>query len=225
MSRTLTPSPRASLLLLFPAAAIAAFGVGILTLVATTPPAQAPELPPPGSLAMLAQPSEAQNAASDTEAARAWAPLFGEPTPEPVAAPPPPAPEPEPEPDLPEEEPVEYDTSVYFLRGLVYQETGGWALLETDEGSVVIREGDILPGGEEVTSIDEDGVEIDVFGDSYFIGFDDDIGGTDSRLLDYAPPEDTPTAPRRSVARSDDNDPAPSFSAPRLPFGLGSVGR
>ncbi|WP_323035476.1 hypothetical protein [Pararhodobacter sp.] len=224
MSSHSHPSHRASLVLLFPATALAAFGLGLLALAATTPAPDLTDLPLPGSRA--AQVPD-QTATSDPapEVATQWAALFGTPTPEPVIAPPEPTPEPEPAaPDV-----IEYDPDIYVLRGLVYQESGGWALLETDDGSMVIRRGDILPGGEVVAFIDEEGVEIEVDGEIYFISFDEDMDGPAGGLLDFVVenPERFEASPptNRGAIRFNDPFVGRSEPSPSTLFGIGDVGR
>lgn len=230
MPHALSPSPRAPLLVLLPATALAAFGLGMLLLAATAPPPRVATLPSPGHTAAQAtgadDPARSDEAATDvTNAVVAWAPLFGLATPEPVLAPPEPEPELEPEPEV-----VFYDTSAYVLRGLVYHADGGWALLETDEGSLVIRQGDFLPDGEEVLFITQDGVEIEVDGDPFFISFDEDMDRLDGpmqdqirdQMQDQAP---RPVAPRRSLPGSLDRSSRGSSSGPGNQFGIGTVGR
>lgn len=214
MSRTLPPSHRASLLLLAPTLGFAAFGLGLLALAATTPHSDLPELPLPSRPAALVP------AAATPTASVVWAPLFGVPTPEPIVA------LPEPEPEMPPQEIIEYDAEIYVLRGLVYEENGGWALLETEDGYIIIQRDDILPGGEVVVFIDEEGVEIDVEGDAYFISFDEDMVDADTGLMDFTVRQ--PVAPR-APSRNDQEEP-PARSSTRIPpqinqFGIGSVGR
>lgn len=245
------PPAKTPLLLLLPGAAVAGFGLGLLGLAVTLPASVVTPLPVP-SVAFVTEGIEAA-AAAPTPAT--WAPLFGTPAPA-MDAPPEPAPVPE-----REEAPQFADVSLYVLRGLIYEEGGGWALLETEDGIVVIRQGSILPGGEEVSLIAEDGVEVVIDSELYFIGFDDT--GDDDTVSPYdgnADSGDYPPgrAPSSSAAArdwaedefgSDHSDaparrpdppvfdgpadaapnparlPATGGTAPRNPYGIGSVGR
>lgn len=210
MTANLAPSSGAPLVMLFPAVVIAGFGLGLLALALALPARDAALLPPPDAVVPLVQTGADGGTISTTVAA--WAPLFGEPAPEPVAAPPLPEPEPEPEPF---DGAPYFDTSAYVLRGLAFEIDGGWALLETDGETSVIREGSNLPGGEEVTLIAEDGVEISIDGEAYFIGFDGEYG-------DMLEPSDNPQfAP---------DDPAidqhtTGGLAPRTNYGICGIGR
>ena len=215
------------IVLLVPTAAIAAFGLGLLALTATMPLPDLPDLPPPGtsstvSSAVAASPATAGNI-SAAEQPALWPALFGHPAPEPTPAPPP---EPEPEPEDYEPEPYEYDTDHYILRGLVSEEGGGWALLETDTGVIVVGVGDILPEGETVTQILGSGIEIDADGTFYFLSFDDSDPGNEQ---DYQPPEPQeiaePSRPPRRQADPRHTPPDPSSAPRRNRFGIGEVGR
>jgi len=222
MTAQMTPDTRSNLLLLFPTAAIAGLGLGLLGLSASLPANQADPLPPP--VLDVAQPETAEHLA--LQDLPVWAALFGEPAPEPVvvvAAPEPdPIPEPVPEPEpFPDEEPF-FDTSMYVLRGLVYQDDGGWAILESDEGIVVIRQGDVLIGGEEITEIAEDGVEISIDGEYYFIGFDE---YEDDFEDDFE--EERHQPPSSLVLRRENSTPRGNRStspAAREQLGIGGVG-
>jgi hypothetical protein len=222
------PIRQSALLLLFPASLIAGYGLGLLALAASLPAAVAPALPVPGARAVT-QPIPGTPGATQ---GATWAPLFGVAAPLSVpAAPPPPEPEPVDEP------PAFYDTSHYVLRGLVYQVGGGWAFIETDSGVTMIGRGDLLPGGETVTQIFDDGIEISVDGEAYFIGFEEPDG-------DAPPPDPTTAPPLRAGQRPDFRtefrgqatrgpdprfDPAqasgPGYTSSRDRYGLGSVGR
>jgi hypothetical protein len=152
----------ASALLLFLSASLAGFGLGLAGLAAGLPDHVPGALPMPGSLG----PVPGAVLAHDAPATAPWPALFGTPPPVIVAEP-----TPEPEPEWPEE--VVYDPPDYVLRGLIVDNDGGMAMLDTDEGLQVVRPGDILPGGEEVIEIHDFGVDIEAFGEVYFIEFDD----------------------------------------------------
>lgn len=210
---------RAALALLLPAAVVAGFGLGLLALGFVRPTSQV-ALPPLPS----AQPQIAGNDAADVQSPRTvhpiWGAAFGEPTP--VATPQPPEPEPIQQPEF--DEPDSYDTSMYVLRGLVQDENGGWGLLETDIGSMVVRPGDILEGGEEVLQITAEGIEIGIFDEVYLIGFDDDAERSlaePARVPHLAVPE--PTIPRQSPMPPWSD--TPQRDAPPEPHGLGRIGR
>lgn len=218
MSITADRSARTPLLLLFPAAGVAGFGLGMLGLSATLPAPVAAPIPAPQ--AVIEAPVQAD---VETAADPVWPALFGVPTPEPVVEAPPPEPEPVPEPEpLPEpepepepeiDEPPFLDMEMFVLRGLVYAQEGSLAMLETEDGLLVVRAGDILPSGEEVTEIEEDGIVLTAFGEDYFIGFDDDTDDFDTLDDGIMPmPNDA-----RDVGRLDGRSGAARF-------GLGGIG-
>ncbi|GAB4275268.1 MAG: hypothetical protein Kow0013_29340 [Pararhodobacter sp.] len=185
-----------SALLLFMAACVAGFGLGLGGLSALLPPFSAPALPLPERHAAAAAPS-GQPATQGAP----WPALFGASAPAPESAAPAQA---EPEPELPDE-PL-YEPPDYVLRGLVVDDEGGVAMIETGEGIQVVRIGDLLPGGEEIIDIHDFGVDLEVDGTVYFLEFE--VDPQSDEVFDEAepPPGD-----------------APSF--PSFPFITGVVGR
>jgi len=183
MSTSQPPLARTPAPLLFVAASVAGFGLGLLGLAATQPGPSAAPLPEPG----------AQHAAPDADpgdaapAARApWGPLFGVAAPTPVAPPPQPVSTDEPD-DIPDDAP-EFDETLYVLRGVVVSDEGGWALLETEDGVRLVRPGDILDDGEEVLEIFDGGIELGVDDEVYVISFDDESEPGDLIDVDDADP-------------------------------------
>lgn len=74
------------------------------------------------------------------------------------------APEPEPEPEPVVEAPPERNNT-YLLTGVIAGEgIQGFAMLRENDRGLVVREGDVLVGGETVTAIDEQGVWIEFDG-------------------------------------------------------------
>jgi hypothetical protein len=209
-------SSRSAALPLFLGAAAAGFGLGFLGLAASLPPRVADPLPPP----QARTPSEAVTADTDEAIPVAdWAPVFGVPAPEPVEPPPP---EPEPEPQPVNDEPF-FDHDAYRLQGLVVEDGRGWALLESDEGVALFRVGDVLPGGEQLVAIEDDGIEVEVDGAYFFIGFedaDDYQDPYDPDDFDHGDDEGAPPPGATAV---------PSFGGGRAPLmepvGTGRVGQ
>lgn len=167
---------RASMLALFPAAMVCGFGLGLAGLAGLAPPPLALPLPPPGAAGPQASPTP-----DLTLTPASWAPVFGT---LPAAEPAPEAPVAEPEP--PYEPADDFDPSIYTLRGLATgdSEAEAFALLETQDGGVMVHVGDLLPEGYEVLEITPDGVVIDVFGDPQLIGFSEDAGSVDGDFYD-----------------------------------------
>ena len=151
------------------AAAALAYGGWSLVRVLSTP------APQPVVFAALA-PAPAP-AASGSDAAAPLVPLaavFG--SPDTFAQPDPP--EPEPMDMAPEGQPWEddfFDETVFSLRGVIVGEDGAFAILETPDGTQVVREGTILPGGEEIMTIGPDSLELLVDDEVYSISFTDDM--------------------------------------------------
>ncbi|WP_417625853.1 hypothetical protein [Pararhodobacter aggregans] len=170
---------RASALWLFPAAVVCGLGLGLAALAALAPVPRAPPLPP-----VTARGIEAGSAPAVPEAGRDWAALFGRP---PAAAPPalpqaPPAPPPEPAYDPADD----FDPDLYVLRGLAVatDASEGFALLETPDGAMVLRQGSVLPEGHEILEITAEGIVIDVFGEDVVIGFQEDRPSVDGAVYD-----------------------------------------
>lgn len=153
------PHSRSPFALLFPAAAIAGFGVGLALLAALAP------MPPVAPLPAV-MPQGANAAVIVAVEPRAWPALFG--TPEAAPAEPlPPPPEIEAE-DIPEP----WDDTAVALRGIVAQDEGGMALIETEEGTVWMHEGDSLPDGAVLVSVLANAVEIEFDREIYLLEFD-----------------------------------------------------
>lgn len=204
MTATLARSARPPAPLLFAAACVAGFGLGMLGLAATLPAPRAAPLPEPG-----ARPA-APAVEATPEAPRApWPALFGQPAPEPAPTPVVlVAPEPEPD-DAPF-----FDETRYLLRGVVVTEDAGWALVETEDGVTVVRPGDFLIDGEEVLAIRHDGIEIGVDGENFFIGFDENAPPPEPRDPDAGDwPDDDPSAP--FFAPGSSRAPVGFFAGPR----------
>ena len=175
---TTPPTVRPSALLLFFAAAVAGCGLGLAALAVLAPAPQATPLPPveaasltPGTVADMAP------------ARQSWAALFGTP---PVAAPVASAPPPQRSVEPAYDPADDFDDSAYVLRGLAMADgtTDSFALIETPEGVMMLRIGDLLPDGYTVEDITEEGVVIDLFGDPYLIGFSDDSTSVDADAYD-----------------------------------------
>lgn len=162
---------RSAALPLFLGAGAAGFGLGLLALALTDPPRIVEALPPPS-----APPRVAASTAAPESRIRAtgWPPVFGIRAPEPVALEPEPVtiPEPEPEP-LEDYDEGDIEIEAYRLQGLIVEGDTGMALIESEDGVSVYRVGDILPGGEELVAIEDAGVEVEIEGISFFVGFDE----------------------------------------------------
>ena len=212
MIRTSQTQALISLLALLASAGFAAFGLSQLARGLNAPAIEVAPFAPPGRVA-AASTGPAANPAS----APPWPALFGQPAP----APEPPAPAPEPvidENPFPDDDPY-FDTVLYSLRGLVYQGDGlGYAMLETDDGIIVVRQGDSLPGGETVLEVAQDGIEIGFDDDIMFLGFED---GADDTAGDYESEFGDDPAMIQELQGAGD----PSYGFGLNPFGLGTVGR
>ena len=179
-SRAPTPlqDVRPSGLALLSAGAVAGFGLGLAGLALT---AQVPVVTPlPPIEAVAAAPADIAVARG---APAEWPPLFGIPAAAPVLAP---MPEPEPEAE-PEYDPMDdFDADAYILRGLAVGEDGtdGYALLETADGVIVVRRGDVLADGYDVLDITPEGIEIDLFGTIFVIGFSEESQPLDTDFQD-----------------------------------------
>jgi hypothetical protein len=136
--------------LLLPAGAICAFGLGALALSVALEPEVSGGVPP------LPEPprSVAPTPTSPEGVARIWPALFGLP---PVPAPPPEPDEPADE-VTPMAEPAPPLTA--RLRGLALDEDGGWALIDLDGQVVLVRPGSPLSDHHTVSDIRQDGVLI-----------------------------------------------------------------
>jgi len=148
-----------------------AFGAGSLVRTLLAP---APE---PVAFAALTL-SDAPAPVATDAAPIALAPLaavFGDPRAIPTPLPDEPF---EPEPLLPEGQP--WDDDVFFeddfmLRGVIFGDGNSTAIVETPDGTQVVREGSVMLGGEEVLAIFPDGLELMVGNEIFIIGFDDDM--------------------------------------------------
>lgn len=184
MPPIVSPSDRAPLAALFPAAVVAGLGLGLFVLETLRPAPEATPIPLPSAAGAPLDPAVADRPA----APRAdWAPLFGTPAPvedrpEPVID------EPEPWPDAFDDSAF-FDPDLYVLRGVVVDGDGGWALIETEDGVVVLRPGDFLPDGVELLAIAENGIEVRAEGEDFFIGFADSEPAPDGAEPDRAPPQ------------------------------------
>lgn len=167
------PSSRPNVLALMSAATVLGFGVARLAIIMTTP-----ELPSSSPLVLAAagppQHDEASAIIQTTPAARVWASAFGSAPPRAV----------EPVPDFPELDAHDLDTldpeaiidatTDYRLRGRVTAPEGGWALIDDGAEELLVRVGDILPGGETVVSIGIGGVTLDGDHGPQVLAFRDD---------------------------------------------------
>jgi len=198
-----------SLLALLLSGGVAAFGLTQLAASLMVAPFDSAPLPPPTRVA--AAPADAQAGAVSFQP---WPALFGHPAP-------PPAPTPAPiidENPFPDDEPY-FEGVTYTLRGLVYQGDGlGYAMLETEDGIIVVRQGDILPGGETVLEVAEDGIEIGIDDDILFVGFEDTGDATtDTYETEFG---DDPAMIQELQGNGDQ-----PYGFGLNPYGLGTVGR
>ena len=126
---SLAPPFRASAPVLLPAGAVAGFGLGLGALAALMPAASVPPLPPLAPVAAMPAPADTGDTAAASRTG--WAPLFGFAVPAPAARF-----EPEPEPAQSPE--VYLDLDGYLLQGLVVENEDGYALINTDDGVVLV---------------------------------------------------------------------------------------
>ncbi|WP_333830397.1 hypothetical protein [Pararhodobacter sp.] len=174
MTRKPAPSahsgPRAPFLGLLAGGVVAGFGLGALALALLLPAPQ--PMPLPG---ILVQTRMDQPLAPDTALpSRLWPAAFGTP-PRPATPQPAFAPSPAPADDTDEEEEyLPYTDYDYLLRGMVAQEGGGWALIESEIGVEVVRVGSELSGGETVIEITPHGVILQGYGPEFLLSFSDD---------------------------------------------------
>jgi len=163
---------RAHPLALLAGGVIAGFGLGTLILALLLPAPEATPLPPPPEL----RSPQIGEIAPSTLPGRSWAAAFGT-APEPAPPPPPPEPafqdEPEIEENFEEEDYTPYAETNYRLRGMVIEDDGGWALVESEIGIEVVRVGSVLSGGETIVEIIADGVILQGFGPEFLLSFSD----------------------------------------------------
>ena len=206
-----TQSP-ISLLALLASAGFAAWGLSQLAMGLNAPAIEPVPIAPPAQAA-----TAPTGPAAIPVSMPPWPALFGQPAP----APEPPAPAPEPvidENPFPDDDPY-FDTVPYTLRGLVYQGDGlGFALLEADDGIIVVRQGDSLPGGETVLEVARDGIEIGFDDDILFLGFED---STDDTAGDYNSEFGDDPAMIQELQGTGNS----TYGFGLNPFGLGAVGQ
>lgn len=164
------------------ALAFAGWSANELRLALGSPAPVAPDLALPVVPASEPEPEEVVAVVQPVAA------IFGTPLPS--------EPEPEPEPDMPDpswDEPDPDDLSDdaplpdlegFRLTGMLVDQTGALAILETPDGTLVVREGTILPTGEEVFLIDDDGVELLIDEELFLIEMEDRPATNERRSAD-----------------------------------------
>ncbi|MCB1408749.1 MAG: hypothetical protein KDK22_04025 [Rhodobacteraceae bacterium] len=195
---------------LLSAAAVAGFGLGLMGLALTAPVSDVAPLPP-----VTAQDTAPSGIRPDTADRAAWPPLFGSPRREAPAVEPTPAIQTEPEDDT---GPM-FDPETLVLRGVVVDDVGSIALIETPDGPVLARVGDTLADGAEIVTIEPEGIEVVIDDQLFPITFDETAQspqGTDT--FQEGPVDDPLPTPARRRERPFAEE-APADSGLRGMFG------